>query len=163
MEIPKIIPVVQFVTASFALVVGGYTAGDKFGWFQKDILQWAPEHFKVSDIEVGQPVVVTAARIKKRDDCSVEAFVPAVRDAKGLVHEATPSMSKFTGPAGPEIDTFSYQLKVSQSEPIAPGRATIVATIRYKCPEGERTVTYPRHANLTFEIRPAPAASSTRP
>ena len=42
MEIPKLTPVVQFVTASFALLVGGYTAGDKFGWFQKPILEWAP-------------------------------------------------------------------------------------------------------------------------
>lgn len=153
----------QFVTASFALVVGGYTAGDKFGWFQKEILEWAPEHFRIANAEVGQPVTVTVARIKKRDDCSVEAFNPTVRDAAGLVHEATPSMSKFTGPASPEIDTFGYQLKISQNEPITPGRATLLATIRYKCPEGERTVTYPRHKNLTFELTPAKPSSSTRP
>lgn len=150
MEIPKLTPVVQFVTASFALVVGGYTAGDKFGWFQKDILEWAPEHFKIAPAKIGEPVMVTVARIKKRDDCSVEGFAPTVRDASGMMHEATPSMSKFTGPAGPEIDTFTYQLKVSDKERIAPGKATLMATIKYKCPEGERTVTYPRHANLTF-------------
>lgn len=163
MELPKVTPVIQFVTASFALVVGGYTVGDKFGWFQKEILEWAPEHFSVSDAKIGEPVTVIAARIKKRDDCSVESFVPAVRDAKGLVHEATPSLSKFTGPAGPEVDTFGYQLKISQTEPIAPGRATLIATIRYKCPEGERTVTYPRHKNLTFELQTAAPAPSTRP
>lgn len=163
MELPKLTPIVQFVTASFALVVGGYTVGDKFGWLQKEILEWAPEHFRVSDAEVGKPITVTAARIKKRDDCAVEAFIPAIRDAAGLVHEATPSMAKFTGPAGPEIETFGYQLKVSQAEPITPGRATLLATIRYKCPEGERTVTYPRHKNLTFELRAAAPAPSTRP
>lgn len=145
-------PVVQFVTASFALVVGGYTAGDKFGWFQKPILEWSPDHFKIPATKIGQPVNVTVARIKKRDDCSVEGFEPTVRDAAGMIHAATPSMSKFTGPAGPDIDTFTYQLKVSDKEPIAPGKATLLATIKYKCPEGERTVTYPRHANLTFTL-----------
>ena len=152
MELPKLTPVVQFVTASFALVVGGYTAGDKFGWFQKPILEWSPDHFKIPATKIGQPVNVTVARIKKRDDCSVEGFEPTVRDAAGMIHAATPSMSKFTGPAGPDIDTFTYQLKVSDKEPIALGKATLLATIKYKCPEGERTVTYPRHANLTFTL-----------
>ena len=152
MELPKLTPVVQFVTASFALVVGGYTAGDKFGWFQKPILEWSPDHFKIPATKIGQPVNVTVARIKKRDDCSVEGFEPTVRDAAGMIHAATPSMSKFTGPAGPDIDTFTYQLKVSDKEPIAPGKATLLATIKYKCPEGERTVTYPCHANLTFTL-----------
>ena len=152
MELPKLTPVVQFVTASFALVVGGYTAGDKFGWFQKPILEWSPDHFKIPATKIGQPVNVTVARIKKRDDCSVEGFEPTVRDAAGMIHAATPSMSKFTGPAGPDIDTFTYQLRVSDKEPIAPGKATLLATIKYKCPEGERTVTYPRHANLTFTL-----------
>jgi hypothetical protein len=152
MELPKLTPVVQFVTAACALVVGGYTAGDKFGWFQREVLEWAPEHFKIAPAKIGQPVNVTVARIKKRDDCSVEGFTPTVRDVAGMLHEATPSMSKFTGPAGPEIDTFTYQLKVSDKEKIAPGKATLLATIKYKCPEGERTVTYPRHANLTFAL-----------
>jgi hypothetical protein len=59
-------------------------------------------------------------------------------------------MTRFTGPAGPEIDTFTYMLDIADKDTIAPGRATLLATIRYKCPEGERTVTYPRHPNLTF-------------
>ncbi len=33
------------------------------------------------------------------------------------------------------------------------GKATLLATIKYKCPEGERVVQYPRHANLSFELR----------
>jgi hypothetical protein len=152
MELPKLTPVVQFVTASFALVVGGYTAGDKFGWFQRPILEWSPEHFKIAATKIGEPVNVTVARVKKRDDCSVEGFETTVRDAAGMIHAATPSMSKFTGPAGPDIDTFTYQLKVSDKETIAPGKATLLATIKYKCPEGERTVTYPRHNNLTFML-----------
>ena len=95
---------------------------------------------------------MTVARIKKRDDCSVEGFNVTVRDGVGVIHEATPSMTRFTGPAGPEIDTFTYMLDIADKETIAPGRATLLATIRYKCPEGERTVTYPRHQNLTFVL-----------
>jgi hypothetical protein len=134
MELPKLTPVVQFATASFALAVGGYSAGEKFGWFKNEI------------------ITVTVARIKRRDDCSVEGFNVTVRDGAGVVHEAQPSMSRFTGPAGPEIDTFTYQLTLSDKETVAPGRATLLATIKYKCPEGERTVTYPRHPNLTFAL-----------
>lgn len=152
MDFPKLTPVVQFVTASFALVVGGYTAGDKFGWFQRPILEWAPEHFKIEPAKIGTPVNVTVARIKKRDDCSVESFVPTIRDAAGMVHDAVPSNSKFTGPAGDQVDLFTYQLKVSSKEPIAEGKATLTAIIKYKCPEGERVVTYPRHENLSFVL-----------
>lgn len=152
MELPKITPIVQFVTASFALVVGGYTTGDKFGWFQKPILEWAPESFSIPAAKIGQPINVTVARIKKRDDCSVESFTPTVRDAAGMAHEATPSNSKFTGPAGDQVDTFMYQLKMSEKEPVTPGMATLTAIIKYKCPEGERVITYPRHKNLSFVL-----------
>lgn len=152
MELPKLTPVVQFATASFALAVGGYTAGEKFGWFRNEIIAWAPEHFRIESIKIGQPVTVTVARIKKRDDCSVENFEVTVRDGAGMIHQATPSMTRFTGPAGPEVDTFTYLLTISEKEPIAQGRATLLATIKYKCPEGERTVTYPRHPNLSFML-----------
>lgn len=152
MELPKITPVVQFATASFALAVGGYTAGEKFGWFRHDIIAWAPEHFSIAATKIGQPITVTVARIKKRDDCSVEAFEVTVRDGVGMIHQATPSMTRFAGPAVAEIDTFTYQLTLSDKEVIAPGKATLLATIKYKCPEGERTVTYPRHQNLTFML-----------
>ena len=152
MELPKLTPVVQFATASFALAVGGYSAGEKFGWFKNEIITWTPEHFRIVDTKIGAPITVTVARIKRRDDCSVEGFNVTVRDGGGMIHEATPSMSRFTGPAGPEIDTFTYQLTMSDKETIAPGRATLLATIKYKCPEGERTVTYPRHPNLSFAL-----------
>ena len=152
MELPKLTPVVQFATASFALAVGGYSAGEKFGWFKNEIITWTPEHFRIVDTKIGAPITVTVARIKRRDDCSVEGFNVTVRDGAGVVHEATPSMSRFTGPAGPEIDTFTYQLTLSDKEVIAPGRATLLATIKYKCPDVERTVTYPRHPNLSFAL-----------
>jgi hypothetical protein len=137
------------VAASIAAIGGGYTLADKFGWFDRAILEWAPEHFKIT-ATAGQPINVTVARIKKRDDCSVESFTPSVRDAAGMVHEATTTASKFSGPAGPQIDTFTYQLTMVRKEKIALGAATLLATIKYKCPEGERVVQYPRHANLSF-------------
>lgn len=139
------------VAASIAALGGGYTLFDKFGWLDNAIIEWAPEHFKIEDSRIGEPVVVTVARIKKRDDCSVESFVPAIRDGKGVVHEAIPSNSKFSGPAGPEVDTFTYTLTLKDTP--APGKSTLLATIKYKCPEGERVVTYPRHTNLTFNLR----------
>ncbi len=152
MELPKITPVVQLLTASFALAVGGYTAGETVGWFKNEIIAWAPEHFRIEPAKIGQPVTVTVARIKKRDDCSVEGFEVTVRDGGGVIHQAAPSMTRFTGPAGPEVDTFTYLLTIDDKETIHPGRATLLATIKYKCPEGERTVTYPRHQNLTFML-----------
>jgi len=151
-ELPKITPLVQLATATFALAVGGYTAGEKFGWFRHDIITWAPEHFRIADTKIGAPITVTVARIKRRDDCSVEGFSVTVRDGAGVVHEATPSNTRFSGPAGPDIDTFTYTLTLSEREPVAPGRAALLAAIRYKCPEGERTVSYPRHHNLTFML-----------
>ena len=139
------------VAASIAALGGGYTLFDKFGWLDNQIIEWVPEHFKIPDATIGAPITVTVARIKKRDDCSVESFVPAIRDGKGVVHEATSSNPKFSGPAGPEVDTFTYSLTLKDVP--APGKSTLLATIKYKCPEGERVVTYPRHQNLTFNLR----------
>lgn len=138
------------VAASIAALGGGYTLFDKFGWLDNQIIEWAPEHFRIADAQINEPIVVTVARIKKRDDCSVESFVPAVRDGKGVVHEATSSNPKFSGPAGPEVDTFTYSLTLKETP--AAGKATLLATIKYKCPEGDRVVTYPRHKNLTFNL-----------
>ena len=143
---------ISAVAASVAALGGGYTLADKFGWFDREILVWSPDHFKIV-AEEGQPINVTVARIKKRDDCSVESFTPSIRDAAGMVHEATTTASKFSGPAGDEIDTFTYQLTLVRKEKIADGRATLLATIKYKCPEGARGVQYPRHKNLSFDLK----------
>jgi hypothetical protein len=146
-DIPKAIGA---VAASVAALGGSYTLVDKFGWLDTAIIEWAPEHFEIKPTKIGEPIVVTVARIKKRDDCSVESFVPAIRDGRGMVHEAVSSNPKFSGPAGPEVDTFTYTLSVKTE--MAPGKATLLATIKYKCPEGDRTVTYPRHKNLNFAL-----------
>ncbi len=129
------------VAASVAALGGSYTLVDKVGWLESPILVWAPEHFKIEPAKLGESVTVTVARIKKRDDCSVESFIPSIRDGKGMVHEAVPSNPKFSGPASPEIDTFTYTLSVKSE--MQPGKATLLATIKYKCPEGDRTVSYP--------------------
>ncbi len=146
-DIPK---TVGAVAASVAALGGGYTLVDKIGWLDRAIIEWAPEHFSIEPAKIGSPITVTVARIKKRDDCSVESFVPAIRDGQGVVHEAVSSNPKFSGPAGPEIDTFTYTLTVKTD--MAAGRSTLLATIKYKCPEGDRVVTYPRHKNLTFNL-----------
>jgi hypothetical protein len=138
------------VAASVAALGGSYTLVDKVGWLESPILVWAPEHFKIEPAKLGESVTVTVARIKKRDDCSVESFIPSIRDGKGMVHEAVPSNAKFSGPASPEIDTFTYTLIVKSE--MQPGKATLLATIKYKCPEGERTVSYPKHKNLSFNL-----------
>ena len=147
MDVPKAIGA---VAASVAALGASYTLVDKFGWLDTAIIEWAPEHFEIKPTKIGEPIVVTVARIKKRNDCSVESFVPAIRDGRGMVHEAVSSNPKFSGPAGPEVDTFTYTLSVKTE--MAPGKGTLLATIKYKCPEGDRTVTYPRHKNLNFEL-----------
>jgi len=149
MDVTKIIAA---VAASIAALGGSYTLADKFGWLDKAIIEWKPEHFNIV-ADSNQTINVTVARIKKRDDCSVEGFIPSVRDAAGMVHEATTTAAKFSGPAGPDIDTFTYQLTMSKKEKIAEGNATLLATIKYKCPEGDRVVQYPRHANLSFMVK----------
>jgi hypothetical protein len=141
--------VIASVAAGVAAIGGGYTLVDKFGLLDHQIIEWAPEHFKIV-AHKGEPITVTVARIKKRDDCSVEGFTPAIRDSSGMVYEAVPSATKFSGPASHEIDTFTYQLAVP--EKVKKGTATLIATIKYKCPEGERIVQYPKHSNLNFRI-----------
>jgi hypothetical protein len=96
---------ISAIAASVAALGGGYTLADKFGWFDRAILEWSPEHFKIV-AEEGKVINVTVARIKKRDDCSVESFTPSIRDAAGMVHEASTTASKFSGPAGPEISAL---------------------------------------------------------
>ncbi len=149
----KITPLVQFITATIAVALALYGAGEKFGWWERKILEWAPEHFKINAEQITDPITVTVARIKKRDDCSVESFTTEIQDSRKFIHDATPSNQKFSGPASPEIDTFTYDLIIAKPQALAKGTATLLAQIKYKCPEGERVVTYPRHNNLTFTVR----------
>lgn len=49
------------VAASIAAIGGGYTLADKFGWFDRAILEWSPEHFKIT-AETGQLIRLNCAR-----------------------------------------------------------------------------------------------------
>jgi hypothetical protein len=152
LDIDRVTKSVGAVTAVFAMVGGGYTASDKLGLFRKPILEWSAENFSITDGPANGEFAVVAARRKIRDDCSVEQFYLEVRDSRYIVHKANPSIAKFSGPANDKVDKFGYTITIDEPNKIAPGRATLLAHIRYKCPEGEVLINYPDHANLTFNI-----------
>src|SRR6056300_1613873 len=138
------------VTATFALIGGGYTLWDKME--SKDILTWAPEYFNISNGPVNGEFKVEVAREKHRDDCTVTDFTLTVRDSENIVHQASSSIGKFMGPASDTVDTFAFKMKIEPTQKVAPGTATLIAYIDYACPEGNIAVTYPNHDNLKFDI-----------
>ena len=152
-DVENITKGIGVVTATFALIGGGYTLWDKLE--NKDILTWAPEHFSVSNAPVGGTFDVIVAREKHRDDCSVEGFTLEVKDSKYMVHTATPSIAKFSGPASDKIDKFGFSFTIDKEhiDMIKSGTATLLAHIDYLCPEGPVVVNYPDHKNLEFEIK----------
>lgn len=140
------------VTASLALVGGGYTLWDKLE--DKTILTWAPEHFTISDGPLDGSFDVVVAREKHRDDCSVEGFTLEIKDSNYMVHTVSPSVAKFSGPASDKIDKFGFSFTIDDNHKhmIEPGDATLLARIDYACPEGPVVVSYPDHENLRFTI-----------
>lgn len=140
------------ITASFAVIGGGYTAVEKTSWFKKPILTWAPEHFSISSGPATGEFKVIVAREKHRDDCSVEGFKLEVKDSSMIVHNATSSIAKFSGPATNKIDKFGFNITIENPEKVAAGQATLLAHINYKCPEGPVIINYPDHKNLQFEV-----------
>jgi hypothetical protein len=151
-ELENVKTYIGVVTAGIALATGGYQAADKFGWLERPILEWAPEHFSISDGPVDGEFKVTVARAKLRDDCTVEGFILDVRDSELIVHQGTPSITTFMGPANNRVDTFAYNFVFDAPEKVAPGEATLIAYINYGCPEGKVVVQYPDHANLRFNV-----------
>ena len=151
-DVENITKGIGIVTASFAMIGGGYTMWDKLS--SKDILTWAPEHFEVSDGPVDGTFDVIVAREKHRDDCKVEGFRLEVKDSKYMVHTASPSIAKFSGPASDKVDKFGYSFTIDEEHRhmIPPGTATLLVHIDYMCPEGPVVVNYPDHENLRFEI-----------
>lgn len=151
MDIENITKGIGAVTAVLALVGGGYTLYDKIG-FSDPILTWAPEHFSISSGPATGSFKVAVAREKHRDDCTVTDFILDVRDSELFVHKATPSITKFMGPATDKVDTFAYSITLDKPEEVAVGEATLIAYIHYECPEGQVVVNYPDHQNLRFNI-----------
>src|SRR6056300_1990020 len=152
-DIENITKGIGIVTATFALVGGGYTLWDKLE--DKTILTWAPEHFQISDAPVDGTFDVIVAREKHRDDCKVEGFTLEVKDSKFMIHRAIPGITKFSGPASDKIDKFGFSFTIDDEhiKMIDPGPATLLAHIDYQCPEGPVVVNYPDHKNLEFEIK----------
>lgn len=161
MELEYVTKIIGAVTASMALITGGYTFYDKLGLFKKPILTWAPEHFKISNGPSNGEFKVIVAREKHRDDCSVNDFKTEVRDSEMFMHRSHPSMSKFSGPASHKVDKFGYTMTLPEPYKVSTGKATLIGTIVYKCPEGEVTINYPDHENLNFIIT-KPGAYSRR-
>ena len=152
LDIENITKGIGVVTASFAMIGGGYTMWDKLK--PNDILTWAPEHFEVSDGPRDGTFDVVVAREKHRDDCSVEGFKLTVKDSKYMVHTATPSVAKFSGPASDKVDKFGYSFTIDEEhqDMMPVGEATLLVHIDYMCPEGAVVVNYPDHENLRFNI-----------
>jgi hypothetical protein len=151
MDIESITKGIGVVTATFALVGGGYTLYDKLG-IEDPILKWAPEYFEISDGETDDDFKVVVARQKLRDDCKVTGFRLEVRDSDFVVHKATPSIAKFSGPASDKVDKFGYYFTIENHNEVEVGEATLLAHIDYECPEGPVIVNYPDHENLKFNI-----------
>jgi hypothetical protein len=153
-DLDKTKTAIGVVTAVVALAGGGYQAAEKFGWLKHPILEWAPEHFSISDAPVDGTFDVVVARRKLRDDCEVEDFRLTVRDSRYQVHTAASSIARFAGPASDTVDKFGFQFTIDTEHQhmIAIGEATLLAYIKYKCPEGEVVVQYPDHQNLRFNI-----------
>jgi len=139
------------VTASLALAGGGYSLWDKLKPVQP-ILTWHGQYFKIASGPASGEFAVIVAREKHRDDCEVKEFKLEVKDAEFQVHTAKSSVSVFSGPASNKIDKFGYRITLADPARVAPGTATLMANIKYKCPEGEIIVNYPDHPNLTFTI-----------
>jgi hypothetical protein len=139
------------VTASLALAGGGYSLWDKLKPVQP-ILTWHGQYFKITSGAAGGEFAVIVAREKHRDDCEVKEFKLEVKDAEFQVHTAKSSVSVFSGPASNKIDKFGYRITLADPTRVAPGTATLMANIKYRCPEGEIIVNYPDHPNLTFTI-----------
>lgn len=152
MDTDAITKPVAAVTAVMAMIGGGYSLYDKVKLPPKDILRWDADHFSISDGAASGQFRVVVARQKIRDDCTVEDFTLEVRDAEYMVHKASPSVAKFSGPASPTVDKFGYTMTVENPESVALGAAKLIARIMYKCPEGNVVIAYPDHKNLTFNI-----------
>ena len=132
------------ITASLALAGGSYSLWDKLKPTQP-ILTWHGEYFKIQSGPANGEFAVVVAREKHRDDCEV-------KDSQFQVHDAKSSISVFSGPASQKVDKFGYRITFADPAKVAPGPATLLAHIKYKCPEGEVIVNYPDHPNLKFDI-----------
>lgn len=142
------------VIASVVTILGtGYTFFDKLGFnWTRPVLTWAHEHFSISSGPMDEPFRAVVAREKHRDDCEVISFTIHIRDSNLEIFQATPSSTKFSGPASDKIDKFAYKFYIREEDydKISTGQAMFMGTIKYSCPEGEQIISYPD--DIYFEI-----------
>ena len=145
------------ISATVAIIGGSYSLLDELGW-NDEILTWAPEYFEIHGAPADGEFKAIIARQKHRDDCSVTGFRLEIRDSDYIVYPATPSATKFSGPASDAIDKFGFKFYLHETDidKVAIGQATLLGEITYDCPEGTVYVLYP--PDLFFNIE-APAAS----
>ena len=156
MSLDTVKTVAGATAAVVALATGALNFSDKIGvdLWDRPILEWDPESFKVEDGYIMDGFKVIVARQKLRDDCDVVSFSVQIRDSEYLVHPTVTSVSKFSGPASDTVDMFGYRVYLHEmhTHKVALGEATLIGQIKYDCPEGEKLVTYPSHPNLNFNV-----------
>lgn len=156
---------VKVVAGIMAAVVGVFsgvvTLSGKLGFeiWSRPILEWAPEQFDVVGGPADEGFRVVAARKKLRDDCEVVGFTVEVRDSDFIVFPATPSAMKFSGAASDVVEKFGYYVFLHEMDvhKVRPGTATLLGQIKYRCPEGEKIVTYPSGLEFAIEA-PVPVS-----
>ena len=156
---------VKVVAGIMAAVVGVFsgvvTLSGKLGFeiWSRPILEWAPEQFDVVGGPADEGFRVVAARKKLRDDCEVVGFTVEVRDSDFIVFPATPSAMKFSGAASDVVEKFGYYVFLHEMDvhKVRPGTATLLGQIKYRCPEGEKIVTYPSGLEFAIEA-PGPVS-----
>lgn len=145
--------VLGVISATVAIIGGSYSLLNDVGW-DEEILTWAPEYFEITGGPADSEFKAIIARQKHRNDCSVKGFKLEIRDSDYIVYPATPSTTKFSGPASDTVDKFGFKFYLHENDidKIAPGQATLLGEITYHCPEGTVYILYP--PNLFFEIEP---------
>lgn len=149
---------VKVVAGILAAVVGVFSGvvslSGKLGFelWSRPILEWAPDQFEVVGGPADEGFKVLAARTKLRDDCEVVGFSVEVRDSDYIVYPGTPSTARFSGAASGVVEKFGFYVFLHEMDvaKVSPGPATLLGQIKYRCPEGEKIVTYP--SGLRFEI-----------
>jgi len=143
------------LAAVLAVGTGALNFSDKIGvdFWDRPILEWSPEDFEIVGGPADGGFKVLAARTKLRDDCEVVGFTVEIRDADYIVYPASSSATKFSGAASDVVEKFGFYVFLHEMDvhKVRPGTATLLAQIKYSCPEGEKIVSYPPMLNFQIE------------
>ena len=143
------------LAAVLAVATGTLNFSDKLGFdlWDRPVLEWAPEQCEGVGGPADEGFKVVAARTKLRDDCEVVGFTVEIRDADYIVYPGTPSATRFSGAASGVVEKFGFYVFLHEMDvaKVRPGTATLLAQIKYSCPEGEKIVSYPPMLNFQIE------------